>query len=243
MNRPGQKTAMISSTALDLPEHRRQAIEACQRAGVFPIPMENLAARDDLPVDVCMEMVDQADIYIGVYGWRYGWVPPGQELSITEMEFDRAEARKRVGKLKEILIFLMHEDHPLTSMRMVEADATAQQKLAEFKKRATAGRIRVEFKSPEDLRAHIIQALGEFKEREQSAAGEKAAPDFHPPNIIPKAPEPYIAHPYSLLQTKDVVGRQAELNLSPIGSPRTNKCPPTRASSIWWPSAAWERAR
>ena len=30
------KTAMISSTPLDLPEHRKQAIEACQRAGILP---------------------------------------------------------------------------------------------------------------------------------------------------------------------------------------------------------------
>ena len=207
---------MISSTALDLPEHRKQAIEACQRAGVFPIPMEHLTARDTLPVNVCIEMVDQADIYIGVYAWRYGWVPDSNNpsrISITELEFNRALERKQRGELKEILIFLMHEDHPLTSKKMVEADTNAQQKLAEFKKRATEGRVRIEFRSPEDLRAHIIQSLGEFKERQQSAFAKKAAPDFHPPNIIPKPPEPYIAHPYSLLQTKDVVGRQDELNL------------------------------
>jgi hypothetical protein len=35
---------------------------------------------------------------------------------------------------------------------------------------------------------------------------------LHPPNLIPTAPAPYIAHPYSLLQTREVIGRCAELH-------------------------------
>ncbi|MBI4657849.1 MAG: DUF4062 domain-containing protein [Verrucomicrobia bacterium] len=45
MSKPGQLTAMISSTAADLPEHRREVEKACLREGIFPIGMENLAAR------------------------------------------------------------------------------------------------------------------------------------------------------------------------------------------------------
>jgi hypothetical protein len=37
---------MLSSTALDLKEHRREVVDACLRAGVFPIGMEQLPARD-----------------------------------------------------------------------------------------------------------------------------------------------------------------------------------------------------
>jgi hypothetical protein len=79
---------MISSTALDLPDHRKQAVEACQRAGVFPIPMEHLAARDVPPVDVCMEMVDQADIYIGIYGWRYPLLQADGRNVLAQLECD-----------------------------------------------------------------------------------------------------------------------------------------------------------
>lgn len=111
-----------------------------------------------------------------------------------------------------ILAFVIHKDHPLT-IEMVETDKDAQRKLAELKERANKGRGRREFKSPEDLRGEVIHALSDLKQRKAESSGEKAVPDFHPPNLIPKLPEPYIAHPYSLLQTKDVVGRQAELNL------------------------------
>jgi tetratricopeptide (TPR) repeat protein len=207
MNRPGQKIAMISSTSVDLPEHRPEVRNACLREGFFPDMMESLPARDADAIRVSLEMVDRADIYIGIFAWRYGHKPEGHDISITEMEFNRAVERKI-----PILVFLIHKDHPLT-IDMVETDKDAQKKLAELKERASKGRGRREFKSPEDLRAEVIHALSDLKQREQENSGETAAPSFHPPNIIPKLPEPYIAHPYSLLQTKDVVGRQVELNL------------------------------
>ena len=140
-DKPGKLCAMISSTAADLPEHREQVKDAYLRTGIFPIGMEQIPARDATGIKVSLEMVDKADIYIGIYAWRYGWVPDGAEISITEMEFNRALERKERGKLKEILIFLMHENHPLTSAKMVEADAPAQTKLASFKQRAAAGRV------------------------------------------------------------------------------------------------------
>src|SRR5258707_1611691 len=207
MNKPGQKTAMISSTSIDLPEHRREVEKACLREGIFPIGMDNLPARDADAIRVSIEMVDKADIYIGIFAWRYGHKPEGHDISITEMEFNRAVERKI-----PILVFLIHKEHPAT-IEMVETDKEAQQKLAELKERASIGRGRREFKSPEDLRGEVIHALSDLKQREQESSGETAAPSFHPPNIIAKSPEPYIAHPYSLLQTKNVVGRQVELNL------------------------------
>ncbi len=206
--RPGQKTAMISSTSLDLPEHRKQVIEACLRQGFHPIAMEHLPACNIGPTVVDTEMLDQADVYIGIYAWRYGEVPKGQTISYTEMEFNRA-----VELGIPILVFTIHDDHPLT-IKMVETDTVAQKKLGDLKKRACDGRIRAEFKSPDDLRAAVIDALSDFREREIRTQAEKTIHiNFHPPNLIPAAPIPYIAHPYSLLQTSEVVGRHHELKL------------------------------
>ncbi|HXD34223.1 MAG TPA: DUF4062 domain-containing protein [Pyrinomonadaceae bacterium] len=199
---------MISSTSIDLPAHRQQAIDACLRQDVFPIAMEHLPASDADAIRVSLEMVDKADIYIGVYGWRYGHIPQDHDISITEMELNRA-----VERGIPILVFLMHDNHPLESRNMVEADATAQLKLEALKKRASTGRGHLEFQSAVELRSHIIQSLSALVPQLKATAGETKVPDFHPPNIIPKPPKPYIAHPYSLLETKDVVGRQAELNL------------------------------
>ena len=101
MPKPGRKTAIISSTSLDLPEHRREVEKACLREGVFPIGMEHFLARDADAIRVSLEIVNKANIYIGIFAWRYGHKPEGHDISITEMEFNRAIERKI-----PILVFL-----------------------------------------------------------------------------------------------------------------------------------------
>lgn len=173
---------MISSTALDLPEHRAQAHQACLDAGVFPIGMEQLPARDATGITASLEMVEQADIYIGIYAFRYGWVPDGEEISITEMEFNHAVARKAEGQLREILVFTAHREHAFTA-NDIEADKLAQERLGKFKARAADGRVRKEFKSAEELHRLIFQALSDFKSRQQLATAARPAQTSIPNNL------------------------------------------------------------
>ena len=198
--RPGQLTAMISSTALDLPEHRAQAHQACLDAGVFPIGMEQLPARDATGVAASLEMVEQADIYIGIYAFRYGWVPDGQDISITEMEFDHAVARKAEDKLQEILVFTAHKNHAVT-FDDVEADKVAQEKLRKFKERAADRRVRREFKSAEELHRLVFQALSEFKSRQQGAF---EAPRTLIPHNLPRL-QPFFGREDELAQIREAL--------------------------------------
>ena len=153
---------MISSTSIDLPEHRKVVMEACQRLDIFPKAMEHLPARDADAIKVSMEMVEVADIYIGIFAWRYGHIPEDHDISITEMEFNRA-----VERGIPILVFLIHDDHALTR-KMVEANEAAQTKLEALKARARKGRGRAEFKSPENLQTLALHALADLKAREQT---------------------------------------------------------------------------
>ncbi len=190
---------MISSTALDLPRHRELAHKACLEAGVFPIGMEQLPARDATGIAASLEMVDQADIYIGVYAFRYGWVPDGQDVSITEMEFDRAVARKAESKLREIFVFAAHKKHAFTADD-IEADKVAQEKLRKFKARAAEGRMRKEFESAEELHRLVLHALNEFKSRQQRTVD--AATDARPART---------STPNNLPRLQSFFGREAEL--------------------------------
>ena len=98
-----RKVVMISSTARDLPEHRDQVRLACESAGFDPHEMmEHLPAVDADAVQASLTMVDQADIYVGIFAQRYGIVPEGHDISITEMEYNRA-----VEMNKPRLIFLI----------------------------------------------------------------------------------------------------------------------------------------
>jgi len=37
--------------------------------------------------------------------------------------------------------------------------------------------------------------------------------DVQPASLVPRCPQPYVAHPYALLETQDLIGRRAELQL------------------------------
>ncbi|MGA2854374.1 MAG: DUF4062 domain-containing protein, partial [Verrucomicrobiota bacterium] len=87
------KVAMISSTVRDLPEHREKVRDACIRQRVMPSMMEYWPALDADGITASLKKVDDAEIYIGVFAHRYGYIPKGQDASITEMEYDRAVKR------------------------------------------------------------------------------------------------------------------------------------------------------
>jgi tetratricopeptide (TPR) repeat protein len=204
-----RKVAMISSTARDLPKHREQVRLACERTGFEPREMmENLTAENRNAVEVSLRMVEEADVYLGILAYRYGTVPTGYDISITEMEFDRAVELK-----KPWLVFFIHKDHPVT-IEDVETGPGAD-KLKALKDRIGESRVAAFFKSPEDIRSHVVEALTKLtKDFEAGEAGGRAAvaAQLHRASSIPAPPEPYIAHPYTLLQSRDLIGRQAELN-------------------------------
>lgn len=201
------KKAMISSTARDLPEHRKQVMEACQRVGVFAEKMmENLSAEDANALEVSLRLVDEADVYIGIFANRYGYIPTYDnptDISITEMEYNRAVER---GIPR--LIFFAHDDHAWKKADFETGPGA--EKLEQFKKRMGEGkdsRVGGFFKNPDDLRALVIQSLNQLPK------DKNAAYRYHPVTVIPALPAPYIAHPYVLSQAKGLIGRRAELSL------------------------------
>jgi len=150
------KRVMISSTARDLPRHRKQAMDACLSRGMFPAMMEYLSATHADAVKVSLKMVDEADIYLGIFAHRYGYVPQGYEQSITEMEYHHA-----IERGIPILIFVIHEDHP--AMPVDEEPITSLTKLTTFKQHLMTAHVVKFFRSAEDLRAHIIEALANLQ--------------------------------------------------------------------------------
>lgn len=193
-----RKVVIVSSTARDLPDHREEVMEACLRQGMFPKMMEHLPASDADAIAKSIELVDEADYYVGIFAYRYGYAPKGYDISITEMEYNRAVERNIPR-----LIFLIHEDHPVKIADVETGEGL--EKLKALKERLKTERVVNFFKSPEDLRARVIDSLSHYRERKES--------EFHYVSDIPKPPEIYIAHPYTLLQTRDLIGRQPELNL------------------------------
>jgi hypothetical protein len=66
--------------------------------------MEDYVAEDKIPVAKCLEDVAGCKLYVGLFAWRYGYVPAGYGLSITESEYRKAKAERI-----PTLIFLLDE--------------------------------------------------------------------------------------------------------------------------------------
>lgn len=152
-------TVMISSTAKDLPEHRKQVMDACISLRMLPSMMEHLSASHEDAVEISLKMVEDADIYIGIFGHRYGYIPAGYDISITEMEYHHA-----ITLGKPTLIFIMDDKH---SFPKADLDAENTDKLEALLSHLKVQHIVNFFASPDDLRAKVILSLSQHKTQGQ----------------------------------------------------------------------------
>jgi O-acetyl-ADP-ribose deacetylase (regulator of RNase III) len=98
----------ISSTFEDLKEHRQSVYQQLRRVGHHVIAMEDYVAQDQRPLPNCLEDVSRCDLYVGLFAWRYGYIPEidnARRLSITELEY-----RCALDQGKECLVFLLDDD-------------------------------------------------------------------------------------------------------------------------------------
>jgi hypothetical protein len=144
--------AMISSTAKDLAEYRKAVMDACLSVGVFPSMMEHLPASDADAVQGSLRMVDGADLYIGVFAHRYGYIPQASSVSVTELEYNHA-----VERGIPILLFMIDVNQPVPSTMIETGDA--REKLRSLKDKLQQHHIVNFFTTPDALRAEVIKSL------------------------------------------------------------------------------------
>ena len=84
----------VSSTYHDLRQHRRVVLDTLLtlRAGIEVLAMEYFGGNPSDTVTVSREFVSNADLYLGVFGWRYGSIDRQTKMSVTEVEYRTALA-------------------------------------------------------------------------------------------------------------------------------------------------------
>ena len=95
----------VSSTRLDLESHRTSVIKAIRDAGLAVDPMEDWTAATDEPKDISQDRLTGCDLCVLLVAFRRGFVPDGEKLSITQLEY-RAALRMSM----DILVFLLDDD-------------------------------------------------------------------------------------------------------------------------------------
>jgi hypothetical protein len=177
---------MISSTSLDLPKHRQKARDACEEMLCLPRMMEHLPASDPGALSASLALVDEADIYIGVFAYRYGHIPKGQTKSITHMEYERALKRGI-----PVLIFLMSPDHRVKPEDIETGEGA--ERLRALKKELESRHVVKRYRSPSDLHARVLLGLTRVLEELESQLPASAAPlSLAPAPLAVEPPDPKV---------------------------------------------------
>jgi hypothetical protein len=112
------KKVYISATYNDLKEHRAAVAHALRKMNYEVHCMEDYVATDERTDDRCTQDVANCDFYVGILALRYGWIPPGSNISITEQEYRKA--RSQLEKTR-CLMFLLDEQSADWPVRWIDA--------------------------------------------------------------------------------------------------------------------------
>ena len=156
------KSIFISSTALDLAEHRSAVKKAIERLELRAIDMNNFGAQDGDAIKVSLEQVGKADIFIGIIAYRYGYVPEGMTKSVTERENDEAK-RRRIPRL----MYLVDKKYKWPG-EIIDEGETARSKLEAFRTRMEKERVRALFTTPDNLAAQVVSDLARELNRQRN---------------------------------------------------------------------------
>jgi len=145
--------AYVSATFKDLQAHRQIVQVVLRRFGYEDVAMEYYVAEDERPLEKCLRDVADCDLYVGIFAWRYGFVPETDnpdKLSITELEY-----RKAVELEKPRLLFVIDEDADWPA-KFMDIDRGNVARLHETIRKDRLG---ATFSTPDSLEARLSAAL------------------------------------------------------------------------------------
>lgn len=151
-------SVFLSSTYVDLAEHRKLLIDQISRRKMIFIGMEHFGAdpHNHPPANKIIAEVNGADIYVGVFGVRYGSIDPATGISMTELEFQQAKTSD-----KNMLLYLIKETANV-KVSDIEKDPIGKEKLEKLKTEIKAMKTVYFFDTAEDLARQLYEDLGKI---------------------------------------------------------------------------------
>lgn len=147
------KIIFVGSTFLDLEAHRSLVRDAITRLDHNTKAMEFFGALPDTPKAECLRLVRSADVYVGIFGMRYGYVDAATNKSMTQLEYEEAQALR----IPSLVYVIDEHKHPVLPAHIEHGPGA--DKLRELKKTLLNNHVVNKFSSPEDLAAKVTQDL------------------------------------------------------------------------------------
>lgn len=142
----------ICSTYTDLKNYREAVIKKIYSQSGAINAQESFGARDQKPLETCLEEVRKSNVFILIIGMKYGSVEKGVNKSFVELEYEEAN---KLGL--PIFVYVIDENYPIPSIN-VERGPNAQ-KLDKFKKLVTDTFTVDKFTTPDDLSEKVLKDL------------------------------------------------------------------------------------
>ena len=146
------REVFLSATTLDLEAPRTEVQEALRLVCANVFLQEEWAQPAVNALDLSLIRLAKTDAYLGIFGYRYGWVPPGRDRSVTELECD--EALRRWG----------NETVPPIFWFMPDGQSTFAGELEEAAKRVLAKEFRTNKAKQADSLQKQLAFLGRLRD-------------------------------------------------------------------------------
>ena len=145
------RRVFLSSVIRGFTAERRAAREAVELLRQRPIMAEDFGAQPVSPRRACLEAVRTSDVFVAIFGARYGSVIPSSGISVSEEEF--LEAR-RLGK--DMLCFVQ------VGVRPEAPQTVLLRRVQDYE----SGFLTARFESPSVLKDQLIRSLGDLLRRQ-----------------------------------------------------------------------------
>lgn len=146
----------ISSTFIDLEFHRKLIFKAISDLDYKSKGMEFFGALPETPKEECLRLVRSANIYIGIFGMRYGTIDKNSGKSLTQLEYEEA----RAVNLPCLIYLLDENNHPILP-KFVDTGSSAEL-LKDLKSSLKHSHVVNLFISPENLAEKITNDLSQL---------------------------------------------------------------------------------
>jgi hypothetical protein len=174
----------ISSTFVDLEQFREKVYRELRSLRHDVIAMEDYVAADKRPLDQCLQDVRICDVYVGIFAWRYGYIPAKdnpERLSITELELREAE---RLGKPRLIFILNNTAPWPPSMMDATTGDNERGVRINKLRDMLQQERLSGLFETADELAVKVVSALYRWQiesSTEATPAGDHPAAEVGGP--------------------------------------------------------------
>jgi hypothetical protein len=165
----------LSSTFVDLEQHREKVYRGLRSLRHNVIAMEDYVATDKRPLDQCLQDVRSADVYVGIFAWRYGYIPTEdnpEKKSVTELELREAE---RLGKPRLIFVLKNTALWPPSMMDATTGENERGVRINMLRDALQQERLAGMFETADELAVKVVSALYRWQIESSSTATSAGA--------------------------------------------------------------------